>query len=995
MSSVGSSTHSIDQISALSCEVRESISVVRNHLSRRWMRIRGETPSWVSHHIDVINRFERLIFEKGIDSEIYRNILRDAHKVTVEISNKIDSALFFEAIRPKGSFVDQHKLLKAPEGQRAWPLRSHEVEWNINASLLRQIYNRTQNEELKKKIVFLILNYLVKSAPAYFPSIRGFRPEDIEELKNRFQLAQGDEYGLSYNRESPIFDTLFSSIIESKFLSNSTSLLTSTEEISELLPLQFSVVEATGPEENLRDSCAEHLSQIFEHHFKSYGSDGYDKFIDPPILFDWTSLISEFIQTDGNEEKESLCEEKLVECKRKLNQAINKAVIALAENNPQMVKDEDDMRRLNTFIKANILCVCRSRIEEMGALTILPVLFDSDDYSLPEKGSSILKVNPPAGYDVDDYRKERFLQEVVCRKSGVMIPRIREFVNMAGLRPGTLEGRMRYAQVCSSESPVSASEYQPVGKNMVCFPKKEDFTQTALFKRLLERFSVHQNSYISILGRTSLDLIKGLLSEIPDEKWEALNVDPDTRQIIQTSLYRMMGHLATAEHKASNFSEFTQAIELVHCELSTLLFLLEPFKEQDFSEIYKQQFLKNVPEQFHDRVKCGMSKSAMNTFAGINLAVQKTAGDLKPEKAYGDSSYFEEVGFIGEGRGVRDVVENTQQQRIDLYVGEFNHNISNDINHEDYKPGEVIQDVETLIREKKDTEHLTVAIDCTIDFIHSEKSREILSHFSDEIESGKLNFVFFRSGQKFDMFGMDNYYGSAFSIVNNGEEYWSAFDTLLTSPALKTDPLSMQWFSLVYKYAPQSLDNYRRQIFSNTKAVLSRVPEYLKPGNNPNISVSTVSGGMEPCFIDIKVRSDSVLSEEEVEKIFFEKFKEKAKKFHYKGSFGFYHVNLNKIDDPKELGVNIRINPGLDPEENKIIIEALESISNRVHQLSQVEEESIPQQDAQFDHQQDVQVVEDVARVGQPSYLTKASGLTSYLTSLACSFLRTPLQSFS
>jgi len=363
--------------------------------------------------------------------------------------------------------------------------------------------------------------------------------------------------------------------------------------------------------------------------------------------------------------------------------------------------------------------------------------------------------------------------------------------------------------------------------------------------------------------------------------------------------------------------------------MATLLALTSPFKEDEFAKIYVEQ-LDFVPNELRGYAKVGVTKSAMNAFAGINAAVKSVQPEM--QRAYGEGSYFEEVGFIGSNRSAQEVMQNPSIERVDLYVGEFNHNINVDPSHSHYTPGDIQGDVASLLQAKPKTEHLTVAVDCTIDFIHSDKAKQLLERFSKEIKEGKLNFVFFRSGQKFDMLGMDNYYGGAFFMINNGAEYWKGFDDLLSRDSFKTDSLSQQWFCLINQCAPQATDAYRKQIFDNTRMILSQMPEVLKPGNNDEVRISTVAQGMDPCFIDIKLTGKKIKSWD-IEELLYPKFIEHQAKIHFRGSFGFYHANVNFINGPGGK-VNVRINPGLNPEEVQYIVDFLKELAEKVKSLS-------------------------------------------------------------
>ncbi len=393
--------------------------------------------------------------------------------------------------------------------------------------------------------------------------------------------------------------------------------------------------------------------------------------------------------------------------------------------------------------------------------------------------------------------------------------------------------------------------------------------------------------------------------------------------ILQQSLFREMQHLAAAENNTGDFTKFAGAIELAQSEIATILALTSPFKEGDFQKIYQAQ-LDIVPKQFKDNVKAGVAKSAMNTFAGVNAAVQQMSPSL--ERVHGAGAYFEEISFLGENKTTREVLDNPDVSSVDLYVGEFHHNINIHIDTDSYKAGAVKDEIRQILDQKKGTKHLTVAVDVTIDFVNSPKAKELLEEFSEEIEDGMLNFVFFRSGQKFDMFGMDNYYGGPFWMVNNGGEQWKGFDQLTTSDTHKTDPLSMQWFCLANKYAPQALDDYRGQIFNNARNIIKDIPADFTKGGEiaKQVRVSTVDDDMEASFIDIKVlhpKCGAVVGK--MKQRLAQRFADAGVKMHERSSFGFYHANWNVIPayhDDEGLR-NVRINPGLNPEENQIILD--------------------------------------------------------------------------
>lgn len=913
-------------INLLSQAAEASSTQVKTNLESRWGRLyswwqyqKGEVPDWVKHHIKITKQLENAVAHldaqgKAIPPDIVKALEHSRHYVN-ETAKIIDAKAFLELIRPPEAQIDKHRLLRGG----ATPIKDPQFEWHLNLGLLMGVYKTTEDPQLKKQISFLALNYLAKAAPI---SIKDIDPE-AAELEEMFDLGFFSE-PMIYHREHTTFESFMSEKLSSIFAKASVGpfFLTDNIEFEHLFPLSFSPIHE-GSEIN-------DMSQALLQHFNQYGDTGYNHYMKLPLLFDFSNKLDQLIQTNGDEGKEAAFKAELEKLESALEILINQTIENLKLQKPGLFKNEEDEQKMRVFIKANISCICRSQVESIGVLKALPFFADIKHFELPSDVSSFLGRK----------KIQRSLDRLIIGdKFGKEDSYFRSFANQTGLRIGGVSARAKIFDFIDIESLIKKQglghqlvEYAvPASRDRPAFQKKSEITETVLFKRFETRLAseelAREHPSAVILGKATLQLLNGLLTnEITPEVWERLNNNPQTCAIIQTSLYRLMQHLANAENNLTNFTKFTQAIELAHYEIATLLTLASPFKAADFESIYKQQ-LTVIPDRLKgSNIRAGLAKSAMNVFAGINAAL----GKKSPEKAYGEGSYFEQIAFIGDNRTTKNMVENNDIRAIDLFVGEFNHNINIHGDHTTYTPTNIIEEVETLLKAKPDTQHLTVAVDCTIDFNDSPKVKELLNRFSKEIQDGKLNFVFFRSGQKFDMLGMDNYYGAPFFMVNNGAKQWEGFSQLLTAPAYQTDPISLQWFSLVNKYAPESLDAYRKMIFDNTKAILAQVPEALKPKSDENqrVRISTVEGGMEASFIDIKIRGNNPTKIKDIlEKELYKRFAERGSKIHSRGSFGFYHPNINVIADPTDNKPrNLRINPGLNPEDNEIIIEFLRDI---------------------------------------------------------------------
>jgi hypothetical protein len=365
--------------------------------------------------------------------------------------------------------------------------------------------------------------------------------------------------------------------------------------------------------------------------------------------------------------------------------------------------------------------------------------------------------------------------------------------------------------------------------------------------------SPEQPKYVGVLGGAVVNLLRGLMGELTkNDTWTKLMGNPQKKAIIQTALFKIQQKLAMARFFVRDYNQFTRSIELIHCELATLLAVTEPFKETDFPSILKTTLETSLPKWVSPLMKCGMTKAAMNTFAGVNKAVY----DANPNfiRVYTKDCYFENVDFLGKTKDFNEAIEDPSVTHIDIYDGIFNPNISVETDQTHYKESDIALDIKKILKKNGNTP-FTVVVDSTIDYIHSKKNAALLDEFKSEISTGKINFVFLRSGQKYDMFGNDDYYGSPFYFVNNGARHWDSFKCLLKDPTFKTDTLSLQWFCLAYKYATHRIDAYAGQVFKNTRTLLNRVPEKLKPqaDRKQKVRVNTMDVKISPAFVDIKV----------------------------------------------------------------------------------------------------------------------------------------------
>ena len=110
--------------------------------------------------------------------------------------------------------------------------------------------------------------------------------------------------------------------------------------------------------------------------------------------------------------------------------------------------------------------------------------------------------------------------------------------------------------------------------------------------------------------------------------------------------------------------------------------------------------------------------------------------------AFSTNLYYEIASIYGSKSHFEEVLADDEVKTVDLYCGQFNPNVSVDPDDHHYMQRDIASDVRLLLEKKPAIKHMTVAVDCTIDYVNSQKIKQLLETFREEIQSGKLNFVF-------------------------------------------------------------------------------------------------------------------------------------------------------------------------------------------------------------------------------------------------------------
>lgn len=451
-------------------------------------------------------------------------------------------------------------------------------------------------------------------------------------------------------------------------------------------------------------------------------------------------------------------------------------------------------------------------------------------------------------------------------------------------------------------------------------PKNEFLSYLDLFEQNLQSGHPHE----TLLIKGTLQVLKGLFVNLPEKKWQEVASSQTYSSVVQLSILNIKEQLKTLLQKRGEIY-FFDSIEQIHANLSSLLEIFSPFSFEEFPSIYKD--VLPIPPNLKLFTSCGVHAAGMTSLRGIFRAVEKTLGTF-PYVLYGENTYFECINVAEQISSAIPVERATDEdlKQAGLILAQFNPVLRRiDFEIAEYRVERIAETLHKVLSVRRE-KPLTLALDCTIDFINSPRIGHLLSEFQKEIEMGQLNIICYRSGLKFDLFGMDNYCGAPFFMIHNQDPKWAHFDFILNDPGLQTDRLSFNWFCLAYKCAAHQLELYRKQIFDNTRALLRKVPQRLLHSKSHNYRIVPVEEGADLAFIDLKIFGPfhavrgGVLAGGSL----YLRCLEEGHPIFYRPSLGLYHPNFSMIFCNNFT--TIRLTLGLDPAQIDILAKTFERI---------------------------------------------------------------------
>jgi len=431
-----------------------------------------------------------------------------------------------------------------------------------------------------------------------------------------------------------------------------------------------------------------------------------------------------------------------------------------------------------------------------------------------------------------------------------------------------------------------------------------------------------------LLFKGALQVLQDLCAHLSDQKWEEALSSDARFSVVQLSVRRIEQAFSVAlQKRGASLQEVIPQVEQIYADVGCLLEIFSPFSSADFQDAYRC-YLTTIPQRLQPMTRYGLHASAMTSLGGILGAMPH------PRVLYGENTYFEGIDALSRLSKASSVVEAKEEdwEEVDLIIAQFNPTVKR-INFEvteyqasEYHAEKIAAMVHRALSARRN-KPLSLAVDCTLDFIDSPRVGALLTEFQQAIVDGRLNVMGYRSGLKFDLFGMDNYCGAPFFIVHNGDAKWAAFERLVTDPVLQTDRLSTNWFALAYQNAAPYLEMYRKQIFDNTRAVLDKIPAQLYSETNQRYRVIPVAPDADPTFVDIKIFGPlhTFRGELLVGVFLTVKCMQAGYPLLYRPGIGFTHPNLAVLFG-KEC-TTVRLTIGLDPEQIAVVTGCLETLA--------------------------------------------------------------------
>lgn len=478
------------------------------------------------------------------------------------------------------------------------------------------------------------------------------------------------------------------------------------------------------------------------------------------------------------------------------------------------------------------------------------------------------------------------------------------------------------------------------------FKDFNDFLNSKAFKEF-SALSEAPNAppYLKVIPKTVASLIEGFKNQNIDQVFKDKKIN-DLLQVSYFILKNAMSDIALRNFHAilkddngdtvllrkDDFLSFTNNIELIHQIIQCILVVVNPYDAKAFETAVTNKLISGdhpvIPKEL-GLPKVHLKPSAMGAFSSILGAIENQKTNKKIKVAAMSESYHEILQNLEKSKSydyslihetsykkLGDSVFDPQKFKgdkipIDLFFCEFRHNINFNKNYV-FEKSNVKDYIKSIFKNGIAADQLTVVIDNTIDLEVSDELRDLLadSTIKELIQKGRLNLVCMRSAQKYDMLGIDNYYGGIVISINNPDAF-SSFNERMDHKDDQLTGISYQGLTHLQMHSKSGLDEYRKAIMSNTQLLYKQIPlSMLESEGKPKMISITQQNDPSTTFLRINIENSKVARA--FVKALDAYVKNENLLFTSRESFGFMNMNKALVNTNR----CIRLSPGLESPED-------------------------------------------------------------------------------
>jgi hypothetical protein len=475
------------------------------------------------------------------------------------------------------------------------------------------------------------------------------------------------------------------------------------------------------------------------------------------------------------------------------------------------------------------------------------------------------------------------------------------------------------------------------GPKLCRFDAIDDFFAHPDFEEFSKLPDISTRALIAYLVPPTVRLLKGLKSLSLEQRFADHGLTP----LLQWGLNSIAASMREAVEARGSTVAFENRMRLIHAELGTLLQVPGSFTHSDFAAA----MLKNSAAIFNGldaalTPRFHLQNGGMRCLDTIRSAcLRQKVADTKDASArlvaVGQRHmYFQNAYILFDRREDRLLFEYTNDwktaaealrttlgdRKIDLFVGEFHHNADDEIG--DYCSNDLTALLAYFIENDMVAPSFTMTVDDTLR--DDAKLRE-LGREQDRLrtESKRVNLVAYRSLQKYDFLGMDNYNGG--SIMERNDGSFPAFSEMLASARHHADA-SLQAATYLQMVIGEDMEKYREFIFHSARRMISpddpiAFPEemFAAPDSPQPLRVAPASEDSRIGFVHLSLRPGlaqalrelSFSFPNQIKAIFAQLAAESPDEFPImiRAGFGFPLTNIVSLKD------DLRMTPGLEGDE--------------------------------------------------------------------------------